>query len=83
MGRKRKTEAQRRLERFSELYRLGKSKIGFTECRISEILGITRQCFNARRAEPEKLKLGEFIKLSKIFDWSDEEILSIIRPNNK
>lgn len=83
MGRKRKTEAQRRLERFSELYRLGKAKLGFNEDKIAEILGTTRRSFLGRRNNTEKLKLGEFVKLSYIFAWSDDEILSIIHPSNK
>lgn len=80
MGRRRKTEAEKRDERFQAAYRLGKAKTGFDEEFISMSLGVTKPTLLAKRMSPDKFKIDEFSKLGKLFGWTDEEMISIIRP---
>lgn len=80
MGRRRKTEAEKRDERFQAAYRLGKAKTGFDEDFISMSLGVTKPTLRAKRMSPDKFKIDEFSKLGKLFGWTDEEMMSIIRP---
>lgn len=79
MGRLRKTEAQRRAERFGELYRVGKARSGLTEELVGNMLGMRRPALLARRNSPDKFSVGELALLGKAFGWSDDEFLSIIR----
>lgn len=83
MPRLRKTESQRRAERFRELYKDGKKSIGATEEQIGAILGVSRPTLKRKRDNPENFSLGEFITFCARFSWSDEEILSIVRPERK
>lgn len=80
MGRRKKTEGDKRNERFQAAYRLGKAKTGFDEDFICTTLGITKPTLRARRLSPDNFRLDEFSKLGKLFGWTDEEMLSIIRP---
>lgn len=80
MGRRRKTEAEKRDERFLVAYRIGKAKKGFDEEFICSALGVTKPTLHSRRMSPGKFKIEEFSMLGKLFDWTDEEMMSIIRP---
>lgn len=80
MGRRKKTEAEKREERFRTAFKLGKRKTGFNEEFICTALDITQPTLRARKNFPEKLNLEEFSKLGKLFEWTDEEMMSIIRP---
>lgn len=83
MPRLRKTESQRRVERFRELYKAGKNRIDATEEQISILLGVSRPTLKRKRDNPENFSFGEFIVFCELFRWSDEEILSIVRPERK
>lgn len=80
MGRRRQTETEKRDERFQAAYRLGKAKTGFDEEFISMALGVTKPTLRARRLSPDNFRIDEFSKLGKLFGWTDEEMISIIRP---
>ncbi len=80
MGRHRKTDSQRRAERFGELYRVGKAKLGLTEHQICEMLGVTGPTLLARRKDPMKFSLGQLVTLGTAFGWTDAEYMSIIHP---
>jgi len=63
---------RRRAERFGELYRIGKARIGFTEEQISKMIGFKgRPPLLERRRNPEKLSLGQLITLGHAFNWSE------------
>lgn len=84
MPRLRKTESQRRAERFGERYRIGKARIGATEEQIGEAIGLCRPALNRRLDDPEKyVKLGDLVKFGKIFGWSDEDFLAIIHAEKR
>ena len=83
MGRPRKTEAQRRAERFDELYRLGKAKKKYTDEQIGQFVGVTRQTINKRRKDPGKLDIALLAALGKTLGWSDEDYLAIICPERR
>lgn len=83
MPRPRKTEAQRRAERFGERYRVGKARLGATEKQIGNILGIERPALLARRKDPGKLSVDQLVTLGKVFNWSDDDFIAIIRPETK
>lgn len=79
MPRPRKTESQRRAERFGELYRMGKSKVRATEAQIGAAAGMCRPALSRRLKDPEKyVSLGDLVKFGKIFGWTDEDYLAII-----
>lgn len=81
MGRRRKTESRRRAERFGELYRIGKARLGLTEEQISQMIGFKgRPALLDRRKNPDKLSLGQLVTLGTAFGWSDSEYMAIIRP---
>lgn len=80
MPRPRKTESQRRAEQFGERYRVGKARICATEEQMGKVLGITRPALLARRNDPGKLSVQQLVTLGKVFNWSDEDYLAIIRP---
>ena len=77
MPKPRKTESQRRAERFGESYRIGKARLGATEEQIGAMLGLGRPALLSRRKEPEKFSVGEIVKLGRAFGWTDEEYLAI------
>lgn len=80
MGRRKKTEAEKREERFRVAFQHGKKKTGFNEEFICTTLGISQPTLRARKNFPEKLNLEEFSKLGVLFEWTDEEMMAIIRP---
>ena len=80
MPRPRKTETQRRAERFGERYRVGKARLGATEEQIGNILGLKRPALLARRKDPGKLSVDQLVTLGKVFNWSDDDFIAIIRP---
>jgi len=81
MGRPRKTEAQRRAERFGELYRVGKAKLGLTEDHVKNMVGLKgRPSLLARRKDPGKFTLEQLVTLGKVFGWTDADYMAIIHP---
>lgn len=81
MPRLKKTEAQRRTERFGELYRVGKALRGLNEDDIISVLGIkSRKTLLEYRNHPDKFGIGQIAKLGDLFGWTDEEYMEIIHP---
>ena len=81
MPRLRKTEAQRRTERFGELYRVGKARLGFNEDDILVFLGIkSRKTLLTYRNHPDRFGLGQIAKLGELFGWTEEEYMDILHP---
>lgn len=83
MPKLRKTEAQRRAERFGERYRVGKALIGATEEQIGRLLGIKRPTLLEKRNNPGKFSVDQLVTIGKAFGWSDEDYLAIIRPDRQ
>lgn len=84
MPRLRKTESQRRAERFGELYRVGKARLRLTEDQISASIGLCRPALNQRLTNPDKyLRLGDLVDLGELFGWTDEDFLSIIHTEKQ
>lgn len=80
MGRRRKTKADRRAERFGELYRVGKARFQLTEDQVGDILGMKRPALLSRRKDPGKFSIEEFSILGDMFGWTGEDVMSILRP---
>lgn len=79
MPRPKKTEAQRRAERFWELYRVGKARIGFTEEQVGRAIGLSPVSLRKRRHDPDAFTVGELVTIGSLFGWSGEDFASIYR----
>lgn len=78
MPRLRKTEAQRRAERFDEHYRTGKARLKLHDADIASALGLCETTLRKYRRIPDKFPLGALIRLGGILGWSDAEYMDII-----
>lgn len=78
MPRLKKTEAQRRAERFDEHYRVGKARLKLNEPDIAAALGVSEATLYRYKRSPGKL-FDLFVRLGDVFGWSDEDYLDIIR----
>ncbi len=84
MGRRRKTESQRRAERFGELYVVGKKRLGLRENEICQMIGLNAvSALWARKRVPEKFSLGQLVTLGTAFGWTADDYMAIIRPERK
>lgn len=79
MPRLKKTDAQRRAERFDKHYRAGKAKLRLNEPEIAAALGMGESTLRKHKREPDTFSLGQIVRLCRVFEWSDEEFLDIIR----
>ncbi len=79
MPRLRKTDAQRRAERFDEHYRVGKARMKLQEPDIASALGIGEATLYRYRRSPENFPIGKLVRLGCVLGWSDEEYMDIIR----
>ncbi len=79
MPRLKKTEAQRRAERFDEHYRVSKARLKLHEPEIAAAIGVGRTTLYRCKQNPDTLTLGQFMRLGRVFGWSDEDYLDIIR----
>lgn len=80
MGRPRKTESQRRAERFDELYRTGKSRMKLKETDIAAMIGVNRDTLRRFRQDPAKRFSAQDLDIiATALRWSDEEYLSVAR----
>lgn len=83
MPRLKKTDAQRRAERFEKLYQSGKASSGLTDAQCATIAGVcSKTLYNERKDPIGKITIGQLSQFGKVFGWSDEDILSIIRAGN-
>ena len=84
MPRPRKTDSQRRAERFKELYRIGKARIGATDEQIADCVGVHRTTISKRMKNPGKyFTYDDLARLCEEFRWTDEDILSLFRVEKR
>lgn len=80
MPRLRKTDAQRRAERFGELYRVGKARLGMTDEQVGQMLDMSSATLRKKRRSPGEFSFSQIITMGAVFGWSDEDYLAIIHP---
>lgn len=79
MPKLRKTDAQRRAERFSEHYRVGKARLKLLEPQIADMLGIGTATLTRYKRDPlNEFSVEQLISFGRAFGWSDAEYLDII-----
>lgn len=79
MPRPKKTTADRRAEIFIRNYKIGKAKTGFQEPDVARALEISESTLRRNKKSPGKFSVDQIVTLGKVFDWSDEDFLAIIR----
>lgn len=80
MPRLKKKEDQIRAERFGELYRIGKARLGLTDAQCAAIAGVCpKTLFNAKKDPNERISIGQLARFGAVFEWSDEDYLKIIK----
>lgn len=83
MPRLRKTDAQRRAERFAEHYRVGKARLELYESDIASALGIGEATLYRYKRNPDLFSIGQIVRLMSVFDWTDEQFLDIFGRGSK
>lgn len=78
MPRLKKTEAQRRAERFDDYYRTSKAHLKLKEPDIAAALGIGVSTLRKYKREPDMFSIGQIVRLGRVLEWSDMEYLDII-----
>lgn len=79
MPKLRKNDAQRRAERFSEHYRVGKAKLKLLEPQIADMLGIGQTTLKKYKHDPlNEFSVEQLISFGHAFGWTDAEYLDII-----
>lgn len=79
MPRLRKTESQRRAERFREAYRVGKARVGTTDEKVGDAVGLHRVTICRIVKDPDNFfRFGVLNTLQKNLGWTDDELLAII-----
>lgn len=79
MPRLRETESQRRAKRFNKHYRVGKSILNLQELQIASALGVSDSTLRKYKQNPDMIKIGKLVRLSNVFEWTDEQLLDILR----
>lgn len=82
MPRLRKTDAQRRADRFDEHYRVGKARLKLHEPQIASALGMGESTLRKYKQNPDMFQMGQLVRLGRVFEWTDEQFLDIIREKN-
>lgn len=83
MSRLKKTDAQRRAERFGEHYRVGKARLRLKDPDIANALGIGRTTLSARKHNPDAFSLGQLVRLGDVFGWGEGEYMDIINGGRR
>ncbi|NCE63687.1 hypothetical protein D1159_03615 [Pseudoflavonifractor sp. 524-17] len=68
MPRSKKTDAQRRAERFNEHYRVGKARLQLHEPEIAATLGMGESTLRKYKRRPDMFSLGQLVRLGRVFD---------------
>lgn len=79
MPRLKKTDAQRRAERFGEHYRVGKARLQLQEPDIAAALGMGESTLRKYKRSPDTFSLGQIVRLGSVFGWTEAEYMDIIR----
>ena len=82
MPRLRKTDAQRRADRFDEHDRVGKARLKLQEPEIASALGMAASTLRKYKQNPDMFQMGQLVRLGRVFEWTDEQFLDIIRAKN-
>lgn len=79
MARPKKTAAQRRAERFAELYRVGKSSVGLLDRQIAAAIGVTAVTMVNYKKDPcNRISVNRLAEIGGMLGWTDEDFLSVI-----
>lgn len=78
MPRLKKTDAQRRAERFGEHYRVGKARLQLQESDIATAVGMAGATLRKYKRSPDMFSLGQLVRLGHMFGWSETEYMEII-----
>lgn len=78
MPRLRKTEAQRRAERFGEHYRVGKARLQLQEPQIAEAVGLGVSTLRKYKRDPDLFSMGQLVRLGDVLGWSSEDYVDIL-----
>lgn len=78
MPRLKKTDAQRRAERFDEHYRIGKARLRLQEPDIAAALGVSERTLRNYKTRPDSVPFGKLVRLGHLFGWTDAEYMEII-----
>lgn len=78
MPRLRKTDAQRRADRFSEHYRVGKARLQLRDADIATVLHVAPSTMQRYKNDPAKLSLEQIVLIGSIFGWTACEYMDII-----
>lgn len=82
MPRLKKTDAQRRAERFDEHYRVCKARLRLRDPDIAAAIGMGESTLRKYKRAPDMFSLGQLVRLGHIFGWSAEEYTDIIGAKN-
>lgn len=83
MPRPKKTTADKRTEIFARNYRIGKARTGFQEPDVARALGVSESTLRRNKKSPGKFSVEQLATLGKVFEWSDEDCMAIIWPNER
>lgn len=78
MPRLKKTDAQRRAERFGEHYRVGKARLKLRDPDIAAALGVSERTLRNYKTRPDGVPFGKLVRLGHLFGWTEAEYMDII-----
>lgn len=78
MPRLKKTDAQRRAERFREHYRVGKARLQLHEPDIASAIGMAESTLRKYKRSPDMFSIGQLVRLGRVFGWTEAEYMEII-----
>lgn len=78
MPRLKKTDAQRRAERFDEHYRVGKARLQLRDPDIAAALGVSERTLHNYKTRPDGVPFGKLVRLGNLFGWTEAEYMEII-----
>lgn len=80
MGRPRKTTAERRAERFSMPYRIGKASTGLKEEDIAELVNLSTVTLRRYRKDPGLFPVGVLATIGTALGWSEADYIAVLFP---
>ena len=78
MPRLKKTAAERRAERFDELYQVSKARFQMRDSEIAACLDISVSTLRRCRQDPGRFQVEQRARLGDILGWSGEDFLRIM-----
>lgn len=77
MPRLKKSEAQRRAERFDDHYRTSKAHLKLKEPQIADALGLGVSTLRKYKRNPDLFSMGQLVTMGRIFEWPGDTYLDI------